>query len=86
MASSARISVAGEEESEVTPLLMPRRPRKLGPMEPKPGTQPFSCHVCNLNFSGGKALAIHMTEKHEPRWTEKDKLWLKSIMITVEDE
>lgn len=57
----------------------------MGAMDPKPGTQPFSCHVCNLNFSGGKALALHMQEKHEPNWTEQDRKWLKSIRISVED-
>lgn len=62
-----------------------RKIRRMDSHAPRPGTQPFSCHICNLNFSGGKALALHMQEKHEPNWTAADKAWLKSIRISVEE-
>lgn len=54
-------------------------------MEP-PRDQPFNCHVCNLNFSSGKALGTHMKEKHEPNWTASDRKFLRSIRIKVDDE
>lgn len=57
----------------------------MDPLAPKPGTQPFSCPVCNLNFSSGKALANHLQDKHEPHFTAEDRTWLRSIKIQVED-
>ncbi len=58
---------------------------KLKGMDVKPSPQPFSCHVCHLNFSGGKQLAQHLEDKHEPHFNAEDKAWLRSIKIQVED-
>jgi hypothetical protein len=54
-------------------------------MEPQASSQPFMCHVCYISFGSGKALSAHLKEKHEPKWTESDRRFLKSIKITVEE-